>query len=644
LSLRNQPQPEDQRNVIVATVLVAIITFVWMFWLAPQPTPQNNQGPTAADTQQVEESPPPATAQADADTAAAAAPPASELAAEAEPTDEGAASTAPDDPVLAGARSGTERMITVDTDKYVARFSTRGATLHSFRLKEYMRFDRTTPVQLVDTTGRGALALGFTTPNNRLVDTRDLYFTADVSEDTLRVTEGERSITFEAQLGEGVLRQTFTFQPDAYDVGLQIQQENGASFATQDGYELIWDGGLPFSEGGTDTEQQNTGVYAYSGGELVGVTVADEDHDEQRINGDISWVAVKNKYFTSVLMPDDPDLSRGADLIGDLTGTRGGSEADWKNLVARLQMGAPASADATDRFHLYLGPIYYNNLAGYNRDLYDMVDYGWDYFEWMTRPLAKYFFIPIFTFLNGFIPSYGIVIILLAIFVKMLVYPLTKSSYRSMAQMRELQPQLEEIKEQYGDDPQKQQEEMMKMYKETGVNPLGGCLPMFLQYPIIIALYQFLPQSIQLRHESFLWASDLSVPDKILQLPFEIPIYGDYVAGFTVLMGLAMVVQMRVQSTPGSGAQAKVFMYLMPGFIFFIFNQFASALSLYYLVYNIVSAAQQQWINMQLEKEKDEDGKLGSRSNGRNGQGEEKKGFLARLVERAEAAAEEQRR
>jgi len=633
--------------VIIATVLVAIITFVWMFWLAPQPTPQNNQEPTAADTQQVDESASPATAQSGADTAGTAAPPPTpEPASEGEPADAEATSVAPDDPVLAGARTGKERIITVETNKYVARFSTKGATLRSFTLKEYMQFDRTAPVQLVDTTGRGALAIGFTTPNNRLVDTRDLYFTADVNSDTLRVTDGERSITFMAPLGDGALRQTFTFQPDAYDVDLQVQQENRASFATQDGYELIWDGGLPFSEGGTDIEQQNSGVHAYSGGELVGVTVASEDHDEQRINGDISWVAVKNKYFTSAMMPGDPGAARGADLIGDVTGTRGGSEVNWKNLVARLQMGDPASANATDQFHLYLGPVYYYNLAGYNRDLYDMVDYGWDYFEWMTRPLAKYFFIPIFTFLNGFIPSYGIVIILLAIFVKMLVYPLTKSSYRSMAQMRELQPQLEEIKEKYGDDQQKQQEEMMKMYKETGVNPLGGCLPMFLQYPIIIALYQFLPQSIQLRQESFLWASDLSVPDKILQLPFDIPIYGDYVAGFTVLMGLAMVVQMRVQSTPGAGAQAKMFQYLMPGFIFFIFNQFASALSLYYLVYNIVSAAQQQWINMQLEKEKEAEeqqkGGRFSKSNGRGSQDDAKKGFFARLLERAEEAQKQQ--
>jgi YidC/Oxa1 family membrane protein insertase len=629
LSLRNQPQPDDQRNVIIATVLVAIITFVWMFWLAPQPTPQSEQGPTAADTQQVATDTLPDVAEQSAiDTSDTA--------------DEEATPT-PNDPILAEARAGEEQIITIENEVYTARFSTKGATLLSFTLKEYTQEDRTSPVQLVEPTNRGALSLFFTTPNNRLVDTRDLFFTADVAQDSIVVTEETVSITFSAQLGEGALRQTYTFEPESYDVGLQVNLENASSFLTNEGYELIWNGGLPFSEGGTETEAQNTGVFAYSGGEIVGVTLASEDHEEQRVNGDISWLAVKNKYFTSVMMPDDPDQARGAELIGDVGETREGSDASWKDLIARLQMGAPTTASVTDQFHLYLGPIYYYNLADYDRNLYDMVDYGWDYFEWMTRPLAKYFFIPIFTFLHGFIPNYGIVIILLAIFVKMLVYPLTKSSYRSMAQMRELQPQLEEVKEKYGDNPQKQQEEMMKIYKETGVNPLGGCLPMFLQYPIIIALYQFLPQSIQLRHESFLWANDLSVPDEILQLPFEIPIYGDYVAGFTVLMGLAMVVQMRVQSTPGSGAQAKVFMYLMPGFIFFIFNQFASALSLYYLVYNIVSAAQQQWINKQLEKEKDEDGKLSSRSssNGRNGQGKEKKGFLARLVERAEAAAEE---
>jgi YidC/Oxa1 family membrane protein insertase len=165
---------------------------------------------------------------------------------------------------------------------------------------------------------------------------------------------------------------------------------------------------------------------------------------------------------------------------------------------------------------------------------------------------------------------------------------------------------------------------------------------MLLQYPVLIGLYMFIPQSIQLRQESFLWATDLSAPDKLLELPFSIPIYGDYVAGFTLLMGLAMLVQMRIQSPPDAGGQQKVFMYFMPAFIFFIFNQFASALSLYYLSYNIVSAAQQQWINMQIEREKGEQDAPGSAAkhngNGRNGSGKDGGGFLERLRKKVEEA------
>ena len=146
----------------------------------------------------------------------------------------------------------------------------------------------------------------------------------------------------------------------------------------------------------------------------------------------------------------------------------------------------------------------------------------------------------------------------------------------------------------------------MKMYKETGVNPLGGCLPMLLQYPVIIALWQFLPQSIEIRQQGFLWAADLSAPDKILALPFNIPLYGDFVAGFTLLMGLSMIVQMKIQmaSTP-SNPQTKIFTYVMPVMIFGIFNKFASGLSLYYLCYNVFTALQQQWINKTIAREKE---------------------------------------
>ncbi|MFO8099629.1 MAG: membrane protein insertase YidC [Salinibacter sp.] len=643
--LSRQHSSEDQRNVIIATVLVAIILFAWTFWFSPPPPDQ--AGSASDTTQQQEQTAEAPDTTAPADTADADATPSRTTAQESE------VETPPEDSVTAAALEGTDRTIVVETDLYTAEVSTKGATVEQLTLKEYLQFNQEDPVQLVDTTAGGTLALSFTTPTNRRVDTRSLYFTPNVDADTIRVDDEARSLTFEAPLGDGALRQTYTFHPDDYDLGLDIEQENPSSFTTDDGYTLNWYGAMPYSEGGEEDELQYTGLYAWTGGSLESLLLTDQDQGETTLSGDVSWMAVKNKYFTAALMPDEPTEVQGATLSG-VKESRTSSAAPVKNITGRLQMSRPVGPSHTDQFHLYAGPIEYNRLAAYGRSLYDMVDYGWDWFEWMTKPLATWIYIPMLTYLGGELPwwlgggllggglPYGVVVILMAVFIKTLVYPLTKSSYRSMAQMRELQPKMQEIKDEYGDDPEKQQEEMMNLYRETGVNPLGGCLPMFLQYPILISLYQFIPKSIQLRQESFLWAADLSAPDKILQLPFEIPFYGDYVAGFTLLMGLAMIVTMRMQSAGGgaAGGQAKVFMYAMPAVIFFIFNRFASALSLYYLFYNIVTAAQQKWINYQLEQEKDDDGAL---SNGQSDGEAGSKGFFARLMEKAEEAQKERR-
>jgi len=659
LSRRNAS--EDQRNVITATILVAVILFTWTFVFSPPPEQQQApgaSGPTDTTTQQRTATAP--------DTAERTAPPDTTPAATGARSDDQGAETADDqtaeaeppaaDSVTADALQGTARKIVVKTDLYTAVLSTKGATLERFTLTEYLQFNQEDPVQLVDTTAGGTLSLAFTTPTNRRVDTRALHFQPSTNADTVRVADEARALTFEAPLGDGTLRQTYTFHPNDYDLGLEIEQVNPASFVTDEGYDLVWNGGMPYSEGGEDDELQYTGLYAWTGGALESLTLTDQDQNERRLSGAISWLSVKNKYFAAALMPDDPQRTNGATLSGRKE-QRATSEAAFKDLTGRLRMPRPVGPSHADQFHLYAGPVEYSRLSAYGRSLYEMIDYGWWGFEWLTKPLATWLYIPMLTYLGdglsastvaslglpswlvGGLP-YGVVVILMAILIKTLVYPLTKSSYRSMAQMRELQPKMQEIKDEYGDDPEKQQEKMMELYRETGVNPLGGCLPMLLQYPILISLYQFIPKSIQLRQQSFLWAADLSAPDKILQLPFSIPFYGDYVAGFTLLMGLAMIVTMRMQSAGGAGGgQAKMFMYAMPAVIFFIFNRFASALSLYYLFYNIMTAAQQKWINLQLEQEKDDDGQI---TNGRaGGEDGESQGFFARLMEKAEEAQKE---
>jgi YidC/Oxa1 family membrane protein insertase len=263
-----------------------------------------------------------------------------------------------------------------------------------------------------------------------------------------------------------------------------------------------------------------------------------------------------------------------------------------------------------------------DRIGAYGAGLYDVVDYGFGSF--ITRPIAEYVIAPVFRLMGTFIPNYGLVIILFACLIKLVLYPLTKSAYRSTARMREVQPKMEAIKEKYSDEPQKQQEAMMRLYKEEKINPLGGCLPLLLQYPIIIALWRFFQNSILIRQESFLWAADLSAPDPILQLPFTIPLYGDFVAGFCLIMGIAMVFQMRFSMPQGgsSNAQAKIFMYVLPVILFAVFNRLASGLSLYYLTYNVLTVFQQRTINKQIHaeqeaKEAGEDPKGKASANGR---------------------------
>ena len=594
------------RNVVIATVLIGLIMFVWLYFLTPPPQPQPiGEEQAIADTQVVAE-PEPEIPEDELVTA-----PQTSLSAT--------------DSVMAAAQQGEAQIITVDSDLYQAQFSTQGGTLVSFVLKEYKKFDQVTPVQLVDSSAGGALSMVFTTPTSHLIDTRTLFFEPSFNGDTLRVTEAGASLSFETTLGSGTIRQTYTFTPEEYDVGLRIEQINPSAFQTDDGYELAWNGALPFTESLSNRKEEaiKLGAYGRSGGEVAGIKL-DSDPPELSLRGDVSWIAVKNKYFTATVMTETP--AREAELVGERFG-----ELDDPNLrvAYRASLLMPAPTAEADQFTMYLGPLEFYRISKFDQGLYGMVDYGWDAFAWMTRPLAKFIFIPFFTFLSGFISNYGVIIIIFAFTIKMLLYPLTKTSYRSMARMRELQPLMQEIKEKYADDPQKQQEATMKMYREQKVNPLGGCLPMLLQYPIIIALWQFLQQSIEIRQQGFLWANDLSAPDVILNLPFTIPFYGDYVAGFTLLMGLSLVVQMRVQATPTAGMQGKVLMYFMPIMLFVIFNHLPSGLSLYYLCYNVITAAQQKYINHQLEKEKDADTT--------NGKGSKKDARVAKLSRNGKA-------
>lgn len=569
-------QPGPDRNALVGIVLISLIFGLWMLFFSPRPEPQPAAEPQAGAVEQE------------------AAP--EERAVEALET--------PTDSLFAAAVRGPERLVTVETDRYVATFSTRGGTPVSFRLKGYRQADRTAPVELVQNREEGALALGFNPPRGGFVDTRTLAFRPTVGArpfegDTLRVGEGGAALAFDAPVGGGGLRLAYGFRPDSYEVTLDVSTPGTDVLAQSGGYELVWDGAVPFAENDHQQEATQSGAYVRWGGETSRLKLdGDAAPEPVTAPGDVDWVAVKTKYFIAALVPAEGEETEGAELEGRRTGELA-DPTTALDFTARLQLPRP-DADEADRFRLYLGPMELQRLGAYG--LYDTVEFGFG--QSLTRPIARYVIAPTLALLTAVVPSYGLAILLFALVVKLVLWPLTAQSFKSAARMRELQPKVEALKEKYGDNPQKQQEEMMRLYKEAGVNPLGGCLPMLLQYPILIALWQFFQSTLVLRQHGFLWANDLSAPDVILRLPFSIPLYGDFVAGFTLLMGVSMIFQMRLASPPGGMAgQQKVLLYMMPAVFFLFFNRLPAGLSLYYLAFNVFSILQQQWTNRRQKPE-----------------------------------------
>ena len=279
---------------------------------------------------------------------------------------------------------------------------------------------------------------------------------------------------------------------------------------------------------------------------------------------------------------------------------------------------------------VFLGPLDRNVLTSYNADLDKMLSLGW---TWVVRPISEYFILPLFNGLHSFIPNYGIVLILFSIIIKIILHPLTKKSMNSMKKMQKLQPMIAEIKEKHKNDPTKINQATMKLYSEYGINPAGGCLPVVLQMPILFALFAVFRSTIDLRHATFaFWITDLSIPDTIFTLPFTIPIFNvTRISGLALMLGVTQFYQSR-QTTADPSQKAMA--YMMPFLMFFLFNSFPSGLNLYYTLFNVLSIAQQTYINKlhkdePLQKVEQKDRKLS---------------WVERMAKQAEEARKSQRK
>ncbi len=476
---------------------------------------------------------------------------------------------------------------TLSNDKIDLTFSNVGGRIVSAELKEYDKLAigddgeelRSPVILLEDERDEWGFRLPATGARGGSVNTNELPFEA---------TLAGNSITFRAAAGGGYLEQKYTLGED-YLIDYTVST-SGLSGVTGpiDALELHWVNFLDKIEKNVAYEQQNSMTYFKEVGENADYVAASGD-DVEEAAGSVEWVSNTNQFFNaSFVVKDEPLL--GARLASS---TLEENATDLKRLESTLRL--PVDADAgTVSYALYVGPNEFDRLKAVGSELEDIIPFGWSIFGTVNRWIIR----PIFAFLSSFIGQAGLVILALTCIVKLALYPLTYKMLYSQSKMQALKPRLAKMKAKLKDDQQAQQMETMKVYREYGVNPAGGCLPMVFQMPIWFALYRFFPASIEFRQESFLWASDLSSYDVFFNLPFVVPFYGGHVSMFTLLWVLTTIAytyynsQMMDMGQMANNPALKYMQYLMPVMFLFFFNNFAAGLTVYLVFSNLFNIAQ----------------------------------------------------
>ncbi|RMD50350.1 MAG: membrane protein insertase YidC, partial [Ignavibacteria bacterium] len=515
------------RQTTVAFVLIGLILVVWLYINAPE-APQQN--PNSADSTLVQEKP---------------------VEQEKPQAKKVETPIQKDKPIVnrIQADSLPVRIITVETDLAKFELTTRGARIRKYYLKEFETwyvnkitdttnfYDR--HVQLINPQNGGDLNLAFLTKDGKLVNTADLDFYTSKDNYYYKIT-GDDSLRFDFTLkidGNREIRKNFTFYANDYASNLDIEMVNMNDLISGFRYDLIWQNGINFVEENSNDEARYAHAAAYSGDEIVKVDAGTEEKIEKEINGRVDFVSVKGKYFAMILAPVKPYDEGGAYFEGEHIKLNELDEREYYS--AALKIPYLEKDYQKDSFILYLGPVDYDILKSYDKHFETIFD--WGSFLGLTiiiQPISEYILLPLLKFLHTFIPNYGWVLIVISILIKFVLYPLTRQSYQSMRKMQLLQPKIKEIKEKYKDDPQRQQKETMKLYQTYGINPAGGCLPMLLQMPILIALWSLFNVAIELRHEPFIWwITNLSSPDVIYNLGFRLPLFGvDKISGLAILL------------------------------------------------------------------------------------------------------------
>ncbi|MCO4821650.1 MAG: membrane protein insertase YidC [Flavobacteriaceae bacterium] len=463
----------------------------------------------------------------------------------------------------------------------------KGGYISEVRLKNFVDYD-SVPVYLIKDQN-SIFNINFGTADNRILNTQDLVF-----QPSLTKSGDNQVLSMKLKVSETkFLEYRYELKPNDYMLGFAVQSQglNNVINGSQ-GVTLDWKlKGRRQAKSIAYENRYTRLTYQHDGGKVDKLgQMGDDEEDEESV----SWLSYRQHFFSSILLTDKPFKTanlKSINLMND-------EEIDTlftKSYAVKIPLELNAG-ELNESMNMYYGPTDSKTLKQYDRNLEESIPFGWGIFGWINKTL----FIPLFGFLSGFLP-YGIAIIVMTILVRLVLSPVLYKSYLSQAKMKILKPEITEISEKYKDNAMKKQKETMALYNKAGANPMSGCLPALVQLPVFYALFMFFPTAFELRQKSFLWAEDLSSYDTIAELPFHIPFYGDHVSLFPILASVAIFFYMKMttgqqmasqptqEGMPDMGKMMKYMIYFSPLMMLFFFNNYASGLSLYYFVSNLIT-------------------------------------------------------
>jgi YidC/Oxa1 family membrane protein insertase len=472
------------------------------------------------------------------------------------------------------------KTLTVTAPFYTVKIDERGAGFSSYVLNDYREeaLENAPNKELIDDEASSG-NLSFTFERKSIPGLEHAVFTSSEPSDTIEVSNEPREILFSWRSADNVVvEKRYRFIPDSYLIGLSVVIKNGSDRNISDRAIIELSSRVESKKGG----------YAFEGpsglidGKLQQIKLK-KIKEENRYPGTLAWVAVEDRYFMKSIIPSQPQEAEMRLALN--------SEENVKNQLVMPEIALTPATQGSYEYQVFFGPKSMKLLNQMGYDLKKAIHFGM--FDFIAKPCLWFM-----NFIYSVIPNYGIAIIILTLLTKILLWPLGSKSYKSMNEMKRLQPLMAEIREKYKNDKKQMNQELMGLYRTYKINPMGGCLPMVLQIPVFFALYRMLYQAIELRHAPFfLWINDLSAPDRLFHFSFSIPLmqppYG--IPVLTLIMGASMLLQQKMSPPPGDPTQAKMMMF-MPIIFTVIFVNFSSGLVLYWLVNNVLSIAQQYYI------------------------------------------------